>query len=227
MFQAPHRLREDQAWRCRVVQPLCDSQVSGRDDHRAEHLPRLHTLPGDIPPVMEDAPQQSVEPGQQKLFLLHCLIYCIILCMIPAFIQHQVNKMYTFDGTCECCFPHCWLWKLVTTKRNKQSFTNHFSYNAQCLTLGMKMESSLSLHYFVINSCIILKTWILHVSGGADRLLHWGPVQCSPRSPARLELRPLPRPRPPAGAGHLLVLAPPQTVDRCYNLFDVQIYISF
>ena len=28
-------------------------------------------------------------------------------------------------------------------------------------------------------------------------------------------------------AGNLLVLAPPQTVDRCYNLFDVQIYISF
>ena len=70
VFQAPHRLREDQARRGRVVQPLCDSQVSGRDDHRAEHLPRLHTLPGDIPPVMEDAPQQSVEPGQQKLFLL-------------------------------------------------------------------------------------------------------------------------------------------------------------
>ena len=87
VFQAPHRLREDQARRCRVVQPLCDSQVSGWDDHRAEHLPGLHTLSGDIPPVMEDAPQQSVEPGQQKLFLLHCLIFCIILCMIPAFIQ--------------------------------------------------------------------------------------------------------------------------------------------
>ena len=70
VFQAPHRLREDQAWRGGLVQPLCDSQVSGRDDHRAEHLPGLHSLPGDLPPVMEDAPQQSVEPGQQKLFLL-------------------------------------------------------------------------------------------------------------------------------------------------------------
>ena len=52
--------------------------------------------------------------------------------------------------------------------------------------------------------------------GGADRLLRWRPVQRS------LCLRPLPRPRPPAGAGHLLVLADsPQTVDRCFKLYDV------
>ena len=118
VFQAPHRLREDQAWRGGLVQPLCDSQVSRRDDHQAEHLPLL-LLPGEIHQAMEDASLQSVEPG------------------------------------------------------------------------------------------------------GADRLLRWRPVQRS------LCLRPLPRPLPPAGAGHLLVLADsPQTVDRCFKLYDVHVLTS-
>ena len=62
-FQTSNRFSEVQAGRGGAVQPLRHRQAGGREDHRAEHLPGLHSLSGDIYTVLVHAAQQSVEPG--------------------------------------------------------------------------------------------------------------------------------------------------------------------
>ena len=64
--QASDRFSGDEAGRGGAVQPLRHRQAGGREDHRAEYLPRLHSLPGDIHSVLDHAAQQSVEPGREQ-----------------------------------------------------------------------------------------------------------------------------------------------------------------
>ena len=65
-FQTSNRFSEVQAGRGGAVQPLRHRQAGRRKSHRAEYLPWLHSLPGDIYTVLEHAAQQSVEPGRQQ-----------------------------------------------------------------------------------------------------------------------------------------------------------------
>ena len=65
-FQTSDRFSEVQAGRGGSVQPLRHRQAGRRESHRAEYLPWLHSLPGDIYTVLEHVAQQSVEPGRQQ-----------------------------------------------------------------------------------------------------------------------------------------------------------------
>ena len=65
-IQASNRFSQDQAGRGGAVQSLRHRQAGGRQDYRAEHLPRVHPLPGDIHPVLDHVAQQSVEPGEER-----------------------------------------------------------------------------------------------------------------------------------------------------------------
>ena len=64
--QTSNRFSEVQAGRGGSVQPLRHRQAGRRGSHRAEYLPWLHSLPGDIYTVLEHVAQQSVEPGRQQ-----------------------------------------------------------------------------------------------------------------------------------------------------------------
>ena len=55
--QASNRFSEHQAGRGGPLQPLRHRQAGRRENHRAEYLPGLHSLSGDIYSVLDHAPQ--------------------------------------------------------------------------------------------------------------------------------------------------------------------------